>query len=138
MPSDFEHLLSSTVVREPQTLWDLDDGIIAMHWIADALSQIFGNTIDKGYVHRDKDSRGEYIELFVNNNILKEYKPVDGDEVDTLSVNRFVVLIDSAENVGIGRHYNTLMKALIGLLVADSRTSLEAAWRFRFSSKESV
>jgi hypothetical protein len=114
----------------PQTLFSLDDVVVAMHWVADTTERLFRHQ-EKLYVHEEKSilsGETRYIEAFVMNNILREYPFHKRGGYGT---RRFHLYADSASVDPFG-FYETLAEALPALLVADAKVSIEAQWRARF------
>jgi hypothetical protein len=120
-----------TVVTIPKTLYDLDDVLIAMHWVADTTESIFKHQ-EKLYIREERSPlthHVRYLEAFVMNNILREYPFLKHYGPSK----RWQLFTDTISDEPFGL-YETLAEALQALLVADAKVSIEAQWRARFGN----
>jgi hypothetical protein len=124
-------MTDETATKVPNTLFDMDDVVIAMHWIADTTERVFRRQ-EKLYVHEEKSILSDdiqFIECFVMNNVLREY-PWKGKTIG-YHPKRFR-LYEDTQTLEPFAVFNDLPSALQALLVADAEVSIEAQWRARF------
>jgi hypothetical protein len=108
-------MTDETATKVPNTLFDMDDVVIAMHWIADTTERVFRRQ-EKLYVHEE-------------NNILREY-PWKGKTIG-YHPKRFRLYEDN-QTLEPFAVFNDLPSALQALLFADAKVSIETQWRARF------
>jgi hypothetical protein len=114
-------------IRVPRSLYDDDDAIIVVHWMADTISAVFNTEDRKAFLYESEsrvDGPTPFVELFAGNHLLREYK-------DRLF--KFEIHLDNKS--GPCFRGMTLVEALTELLLLDTRHHIKVEWAKRFGDQ---